>query len=139
MSMRGMKVCHFLMSHRGFLRRIFRVITLKTLVLATHMFVFSRTQHFCHIWKTHTCVDSAQVLVLEKSTQVLCDACSNTPKSFLPPTRGERSTSSTTGGCLIHWAITDTPYGDTIIILIITLAIIYIRVKLLYINMFTCR
>ena len=55
--------------------------TLKTLVLATHKFVFSGTQHFCHIWKTHTCVDSTQVLVLEKSTQVLCDTCSNTTKT----------------------------------------------------------
>ena len=73
-------------------KKILRLLldfTLKTLVFPTHKFVFPRKQHLCHIWKTHVCVDLTQVLVLKMTTQVLCDTCSNTPKIFLLPARGE--------------------------------------------------
>ena len=82
--------------------------TLKTLVLLTNKFVFSRIQCFCHIWTTHVCVDLTQVLMLEMTTQVLCGTCSSTPKISLPPAKGELTIPCITGGCPIHWANTDT-------------------------------
>ena len=110
--------------------------TLITLVLPAHKFVFPRTQHFCHIWKTHVCVDLTQVVVLEMTTQVLCDTCSNTPKNVLPPARVELTISCITGECSIDWATTDTSHDSTIVIFTVTLTIKHTMAKLQYIN--TC-
>ena len=52
---------------------------------------------------------------------------------------GELTTSCTRDEGPIHWAITDTHYDGTIIVLIVTVTIEYIKINLLYINMFLCK
>ena len=109
-----------------------------TCVDHTQICVLQNTTLLSYMKDTHLCWFNTSTCV-EMITQVLCDTCSNTPKNFLPPARGELTILCTTGECPIHWAITDTPYDDTISILIVTVVIMYIKVELLYINIFRCK
>ena len=123
-----------------FLERFASVVHSKLLMSPTDKFVFSRTQHFCHIWKTHVCVDLTQVPVLKwqhvsYGTRVVISH--NTPKRFLPPVRNKPTNSCPRDGCPIPWAISDTPYDNITIILIVALRILYIiKVQHLYVYLF---
>ena len=98
-----------------------------TCVAHTQVFVFQNTTLLSYR-KTRVCVNLTQVLVLEMTTKVLCDTCSNTPIKLLPPAKGNLTIPCIAGECPIHWAIADISNDGSIVILIVTLTIMHVIV-----------